>query len=65
MSQNRRPVAARVLLAHYPVDYPTTKSKPHMPTLFDPVRAGDLHLPNRIVMAPLTRHRAPAAIPTR
>ena len=29
-----------------------------MPTLFDPVRLGDLHLPNRIVMAPLTRDRA-------
>lgn len=28
-----------------------------MPTLFDPVRVGDLHLPNRIFMAPLTRLR--------
>ena len=35
-----------------------------MPTLFDPVRAGDLQLPNRVVMAPLTRNRAPDAIPT-
>jgi N-ethylmaleimide reductase len=35
-----------------------------MPTLFDPVRVGDLQLPNRIVMAPLTRNRAPGAIPT-
>ena len=35
-----------------------------MPTLFDAVRAGDLHLPNRIVMAPLTRNRAPGAVPT-
>jgi N-ethylmaleimide reductase len=35
-----------------------------MPTLFDPVRAGDLSLPNRIVLAPLTRNRAPGAIPT-
>ena len=35
-----------------------------MPTLFDPVQAGDLRLPNRIVMAPLTRNRAPDAIPT-
>ena len=34
-----------------------------MPTLFDPVRAGDLHLANRIVMAPLTRNRSPDAIP--
>jgi 2,4-dienoyl-CoA reductase-like NADH-dependent reductase (Old Yellow Enzyme family) len=29
-----------------------------MPTLFDPIRMGDLTLPNRIVMAPLTRQRA-------
>lgn len=35
-----------------------------MNSLFDPVRAGDLRLPNRIVMAPLTRNRAPEAIPT-
>ncbi len=35
-----------------------------MPTLFDPVRAGALHLSNRIVMAPLTRNRAPGAVPT-
>ena len=35
-----------------------------MPTLFDTVQAGDLQLANRIVMAPLTRNRAPDAIPT-
>jgi len=29
-----------------------------MPTLFDPLRVGDLTLANRIVMAPLTRQRA-------
>ena len=29
-----------------------------MPSLFDPVRVGALELPNRIVMAPLTRSRA-------
>lgn len=34
------------------------------PTLFDPVQLGALALPNRIVMAPLTRNRAPDAIPT-
>jgi N-ethylmaleimide reductase len=34
-----------------------------MSTLFDPVTAGDLHLKNRIVMAPLTRNRSPDAIP--
>ena len=35
-----------------------------MPSLFEPVKAGDLHLANRIAMAPLTRNRAPGAIPT-
>jgi 2,4-dienoyl-CoA reductase-like NADH-dependent reductase (Old Yellow Enzyme family) len=35
-----------------------------MPTLFDPIRLGDLDLPNRVIMAPLTRLRAgPTAIP--
>ncbi|WP_101925047.1 MULTISPECIES: alkene reductase [Luteimonas] len=34
-----------------------------MPTLFDPLTAGALSLPNRIVMAPLTRNRSPDAIP--
>ncbi len=29
-----------------------------MPTLFDPIIIGDLNLPNRIIMAPLTRSRA-------
>ncbi len=31
-----------------------------MPSLFDPLLVGDLELPNRIVMAPLTRSRAGA-----
>ena len=31
-----------------------------MPTLFDPVTLGTLQLPNRIIMAPLTRSRATA-----
>ena len=35
-----------------------------MTTLFDPAQAGSLHLANRVVMAPLTRNRAPGAIPT-
>jgi len=37
-----------------------------MPTLLDPLRIGDLDLPNRIIMAPLTRARASAAarVPT-
>ena len=32
-----------------------------MTTLFDPIRLGDLTLPNRIIMAPLTRSRAGAS----
>jgi len=34
-----------------------------MTTLFDPMVVGALRLPNRIVMAPLTRNRAPGALP--
>src|SRR5882762_9087165 len=42
------------------------RSPPHqhgtiMTTLFDPIRLGDLQLPNRIIMAPLTRSRAGAS----
>ncbi len=33
-----------------------------MSTLFDPCQAGGLHLATRIVMAPLTRNRAPGAL---
>lgn len=32
-----------------------------MPTLFDPLKVGALQLPNRIIMAPLTRSRSGAA----
>jgi N-ethylmaleimide reductase len=35
-----------------------------MPNLFDPLTVGTLELPNRIVMAPLTRNRSPGAVPT-
>ncbi|MGH6639503.1 MAG: alkene reductase, partial [Polaromonas sp.] len=35
-----------------------------MPSLFDSIQAGDIQLANRIVLAPLTRNRAPGAIPT-
>ncbi len=35
-----------------------------MPSLFDPLQIGAMRLPNRLVMAPLTRNRAPGAIPT-
>ncbi len=34
-----------------------------MTTLFSPLQVGPLHLPNRIVMAPLTRNRSPKAVP--
>jgi len=34
-----------------------------MSTLFDPIRIGDIALSNRIVMAPLTRNRAPGTVP--
>ncbi len=35
-----------------------------MPTLFDPLRLGDIALANRIAMAPLTRNRSPGQVPT-
>jgi len=35
-----------------------------MPTLFDPIKIGDLELNNRVIMAPLTRCRAePGRVP--
>lgn len=34
-----------------------------MTSLFDPIKVGALTLPNRIIMAPLTRNRSPGAIP--
>ncbi len=34
-----------------------------MPNLFDPIRLGDLALPNRVIMAPLTRARSPGHVP--
>jgi len=40
-----------------------TSTSSSTPSLFDPARAGDLQLANRIVLAPLTRNRAPKAIP--
>ncbi|APW35875.1 alkene reductase [Rhodoferax koreense] len=35
-----------------------------MTSLFEPTKAGRIELANRIVMAPLTRNRAPGAVPT-
>lgn len=38
---------------------------PSMPSLFDPVRLGDIALANRVAMAPLTRNRAaPGRVPS-
>lgn len=34
-----------------------------MTSLFDPIQVGRMHLANRVVMAPLTRNRAPGALP--
>ena len=34
-----------------------------MKTLFSPIQVGAMHLANRVVMAPLTRNRAPGAVP--
>jgi len=34
------------------------------PSLFDPLQVGAWSLPNRVVMAPLTRNRAPGQLPT-
>src|SRR5262245_7475817 len=42
----------------------SSPDQPKTKTLFDSVQVGSLRLPNRIVMAPLTRNRAPNAIPT-
>src|SRR5258707_13747972 len=40
---------------------PRINTEPDMPTLFDPIQAGDLKLPNRMTMARLTRSRAGAS----
>ena len=35
-----------------------TAPKPAVAALFEPLQVGALHLPNRVIMAPLTRTRA-------
>jgi N-ethylmaleimide reductase len=41
-----------------------TPPQPHpRRSLFDPLTLGELHLKNRVVMAPLTRNRAPGTLP--
>jgi N-ethylmaleimide reductase len=34
-----------------------------MPTLFDPIKVGDIEGANRVILAPLSRNRSPNAIP--
>ena len=41
----------------------TTSNAPST-SLFSPLQVGSMHLANRVVMAPLTRNRAPGAVPT-
>ncbi|KAL7796300.1 NADH:flavin oxidoreductase [Trichoderma afarasin] len=36
-----------------------------MPSLLEPIRIGALNCPNRIIMSPMTRNRAPNAIPNK
>jgi 2,4-dienoyl-CoA reductase-like NADH-dependent reductase (Old Yellow Enzyme family) len=45
-----------LIAARRPAAAPTWKTI--MPSLFDPLLLGDIQLPNRIIMAPLTRSRA-------
>ncbi|MCE2659355.1 MAG: alkene reductase [Rubrivivax sp.] len=44
-----------------PAPHPAQTTRP---SLFDPLMVGELHLQNRVVMAPLTRNRAPGTVPT-
>ncbi len=37
--------------------HPISDMANHTPNLLDPIQLGDLHLPNRVIMAPLTRLR--------
>src|SRR6202453_4594704 len=43
----------------------STRRNGSMPTLFDPLKIGDLEIPNRVFMAPLTRNRStgPGRVP--
>src|ERR1700686_3641013 len=43
----------------------STRRNTSMPTLFDPLKIGDLEVPNRILLAPLTRNRStgPGRVP--
>ena len=61
---NRRAYRQPISHAHARLIEPHYALTMSAPTLFDPVRAGDLALANRVVMAPLTRNRAPNAVPT-
>ncbi|SES46687.1 2,4-dienoyl-CoA reductase [Rhizobium sp. NFR03] len=41
----------------------TLEEKAGMSTLFEPVTLGPLQLPNRVVMAPMSRYRSPEGVP--
>ena len=43
---------------------PTIAGMNQHPNLFEPTTVGAWHLSNRVVMAPLTRNRAPGQLPT-
>lgn len=62
MSHCSRPTQRGRTLAGTLADFAVRPPLP-MPTLFDPIRVGELELASRIVMAPLTRNRAPGQMP--
>jgi len=43
---------------------PPRHAMPNLDTLFEPYRLNALDLPNRVVMAPMTRSRSPGGVPT-
>ena len=54
----RTSIAFEALYPHRPRGVVRNSPEPAMPGLLDPVAVGDLRLPNRVFMAPLTRCRA-------
>ena len=51
-------------LAHNGAQVPLPAATAMKPSLFSPLHVGAIDVANRVVMAPLTRNRAPGAIPT-
>jgi N-ethylmaleimide reductase len=56
-----RPAVQAAMRAEGLIKNPAPKATP---SLFDPCHVGRMQLANRVVMAPLTRNRAPGALPT-